>query len=93
MSTVIVDVSDLRSFDGDCVTLLVDFLRKKLSTNVASAKNEVTLEFEQGNVASRSCLRLILRKFLYKESLKEDLRVISGGENSFIIKLRKSYSE
>jgi len=60
---------------------------------VVLAKKEVTLEFEEGKEASRSCLRLLLRKFLHREDLKEDFRVISGGENVFIVKERKEYSE
>jgi hypothetical protein len=93
MSTVVVDVSELQSFDDECVKLLADFLEGRLDANVVSSKNEVSMEFEEGKEASRSWLRLLLRKFLHKEALKEDFRVISGGENSFIVKERKQYSE
>jgi hypothetical protein len=93
MSTVVVDVSELQSFDDECVKLLADFLEGRLDASVVASKNEVSMEFEEGKEASRSCLRLILRKFLHKEALKEDFRVISGGENSFILKERKRYSE
>jgi hypothetical protein len=93
MSTVVVDVSELQSFDNECVKLLEDFLSGRLDASVVASKNEVTMEFEEGKEASRSCLRLLLRKFLHKEALKEDFRVISGGENSFVVKERKTYSE
>jgi hypothetical protein len=93
MSSVVVDVSELQSFDGESVKALADFLEKRLSGTVKAAKKEVTLEFEEGKEASRSCLRLLLRKFLHREDLKDDFRVISGGENSFIMKERKEYSE
>jgi hypothetical protein len=93
MSTFVVDVSELRSFDSDCIKDLTDFLEKRLDGTVTAAKKEVTLEFEEGKEASRSCLRLLLRKFLHREDLKEDFRVISGGENAFIMKERKEYSE
>jgi hypothetical protein len=93
MSTVVVDVSELQNFDDECVKLLADFLEGKLDASVAASKNEVSMEFEEGKEASRSCLRLLLRKFLHKEDLKQDFRVISGGENSFILKERKTYSE
>jgi hypothetical protein len=91
MSTVVVDVSELQSFDGESVKDLAEFLGGRLDGTVVLAKNEVTLEFEEGNEASRSCLRLLLRKFLHREDLKEDFRVISGGENVFIVKERKMY--
>ncbi len=93
MSTVVVDVSELRSFDGESVKDLASFLESRLDGTVTAAKKEVTLEFEEGKEASRSCLRLLLRKFLHRADLKEDFRVISGGENSFIIKEKKEYSE
>jgi hypothetical protein len=93
MSTVVVNVSELQHFDDECVKDLADFLESRLDGNVVQAKNEVTLEFEEGKEASRSCLRLLLRKFLHREALKEDFRVISGGENAFILKERKMYSE
>ena len=93
MSSTVIDVSDLRGYEGDCVKDLGDFLEKRLDGTVTVAKKEVTLEFEEGKEASRSCLRLLLRKFLHKADLKEELRVISSGENSFTIKERKVYSE
>jgi hypothetical protein len=93
MSTVVVDVSELQKFDDDCVKDLGDFLENKLDGTVVVAKNEVTLEFEEGKEASRSCLRLILKKFLHKEALTIDFRVISGGENAFVLKEKKQYEE
>ena len=93
MSTVVIDVSELRSFDSDSVKDLTDFLEKRLDSTVVLAKKEVTLDFEEGKEASRSCLRVLLRKFLHREALKEDFRVISGGENLFVMKERKEYSE
>ena len=93
MSTVVIDVSELRSFDGESIKSLTTFLESRLDGAVVLAKKEVTLDFEEGKKASRSCLRLLLRKFLHREELKEDFRVISGGENLFVIKERKEYSE
>ena len=93
MSSTVVDVSELQSFDGDLVKALTDFLEKKIDGTVTATKKEVTLDFEEGKEASRSCLRLLLRKFLHREDLKLDFRVISGGENSFVLKERKEFSE
>lgn len=93
MSTVILDISELQKFDSDCVKELAEFLEGRLDGTVVAAKKEVKVEFEEGKETSRSFLRLLLRKFLHKANLKEDFRVISGGENSYIIKERKEYSE
>ena len=94
MSSVVVDVSDLRSYGGDNVKALGDFLEARLDATVVLAKKEVTLEFEEDKEApSRSYLRVLLRKFLHRADLREELRVISGGENVFIIKERKEISD
>jgi hypothetical protein len=94
MSTVVVNVSDLRSYEGDYVKDLADFLERRIDVTVTHGKNQVTLEFEEDKEApSRSHLRLLLRKFLHREELKEVLRVISGGKNVFIIKERKEQPE
>ena len=93
MSKVVIDVSELRNFDDTCVKELEDFLKKRLEGNVVAAKKEVTLEFEEGKESSRSSVRLILRKYLHRAGLREDFRVISGGENIFIMKEKKVYSE
>lgn len=93
MSNVVIEVTELRNFDDACIKELTDFLEEKLEGKVIAAKKEVSLEFEEGNEASRSCLRLILRKFLHRANLREDFRVISGGENVFIIKEKKVYEE
>ena len=93
MSTVVVDVSELQSFDGESVKSLADFLEGRLEGTVVLAKKEVTLDFEEGKEASRSYLRLLLRKFLHRADLKADFKVISGGENGFVMKERKEYSE
>ena len=93
MSTIVVDVSELQSFDSDCLKELTDFLGERLEGTVVASKKEVTLEFEEGKEASRSRLRLLLRKFLHRAYLKEDFRIISGGENSFVMKEKKEFSE
>ena len=94
MSTVVVNVSDLRGHEGNYAQALADFLGHRLDMTVTLAKDEVTLEFEEEKEApSRSHLRVLLRKFLHREELKEVLRVISGGENVFIIKERKEQPE
>ena len=93
MPITVIDVSEIRSFDSDCVKELADFLKGRLEGTVVVAKGEVSLDFEEGKEASRSCLRLLLRKFLHRADLREDFRVISGGENKFVLKEKKEYSE
>jgi hypothetical protein len=93
MPNVVIEVNELRNFDDACIRELTDFLEGKLEGKVITAKKEVTLEFEEEKEASRSFLRLILKKFLHRANLKEDFKIISGGENIFIIKEKKVYEE
>ena len=51
MSTVVLDVSELQSFDDDCIKELADFLEERLDGTVVAAKKEVTVEFEEGKEA------------------------------------------
>ena len=67
MSTVIVDVSELQSFDGASVKELGDFLKERLETNLVVSKKEITIEFEEGKESSRSNLRLLLRNFYIEQ--------------------------
>jgi hypothetical protein len=93
MSKVVVEISELRNFDSDCIEELTDFLKERLESTVVAGKKEVTLEFEEGKEASRSRLRLLLRKFIHKAYLEKDFRVISGIENSFVMKEKKEFAE
>ena len=93
MSNIVIDVSEVSDYDDDCIKELTDFLEKKLDVNVSSTKKEVTLSFAEGNEASRSCMRLLLKKFLHRAALREDFRVISGEEDGWVLKEKKEYVE
>lgn len=93
MSNTVIDVSEIASFDDDSVKELTDFLEEKIDGTVSSTKKEVTISFEDGKEASRSCMRLLLRKFLHRAALREDFRVISGDENAWVLKEKKGYVE
>lgn len=93
MSNVIIDVSEVTDFDDDCLKELTDFLEKKLDANISCSKKEVTVSFTEGNEASRTCMRLLLKKFLHRAALREDFRVISGDENGWVLKEKKEYVE
>jgi len=94
MSTIKIDVAELRDKYGDEVKKLVDFLEKKLKTKTHVADREITLKPEEkGAAASKDYLRVLLRKFLHKEDLKEEFRIIAGKENVLVIKERKIVSE
>ena len=61
-----------------------------MKTKIDVSDREITVEStEKGQVASRDYLRVLLKKFLHREELKEEFRIISGKENSLVIKERK----
>jgi hypothetical protein len=92
MSEMRVDISELKSEGSDVIKGLIEFLEEKTKAEVERATDEIVVKGEGKNV-SRSYLRVLLRKFLHKQELKEYFRVISGKENTWVIKERKISEE
>jgi len=87
-------MGELRDKYDDEVKKLSEFLKEKLKTKIDMADREITLKPEtKGQLPSKDYLRVLLRKFLHKEDLKEEFRVIAGKENVLVIKERKLVSE
>jgi hypothetical protein len=86
-----VDVSHLSDEDENYPELLKNFLGDRLNVSVEFSKEEVTLTFERGeeSLARPRNIRQLLKKFIHKRDLKEDFRVISGGEQAFSIRRRR----
>jgi len=95
MSTVKIDIAELRDRHSEEVKKLAEFLEEKLKMKTDVADREITLKPEKKGaaVASKDYFRVLLRKFLHKEDLKEEFRVIAGKENVLVIKERKLVSE
>ena len=92
MSEMRVDISELKSEGSDLIKELVEFLGEKTKAEVERATDEIVVKDERKNI-SRSYLRVLLRKFLHKQELKEYFRVIGGKENTLVIKERKISEE
>ena len=92
MSEMRVDISELKSEGSDLIKELIEFLEEKTKGKVERATDEIVVKGEGKNV-SRSYLRVLLRKFLHKQELKEYFRVIGGKENALVIKERKISEE
>jgi hypothetical protein len=85
-----IDIGELRHKYGEEIKKLSTFLEIKLKTKIDVADKEIALEeTEDGTVVSKDYLRVLLRKFLHKQELKEEFRIIAGKENTLIIKKRK----
>jgi hypothetical protein len=83
-----VDVTKLRDHDPGKVDELRKFLEAKVGVTINTSGNELVMKFEkeEASLMRRRFLKEALRKFLHRANLKEDFRVISGGEKAFIIK-------
>ena len=92
MTEIKVDISDLKSEGKKVVEELVEYLNKKTEAEVDTVASELIVKGNEEKV-SRSHLRVLLRKFLHKQELKKGFRVISGREDSWIVKEKKTYSE
>jgi len=92
MSEMRVDISELKGEGSDLIKELIEFLEEKTKGKVERATDEIVVKGEGKNV-SRSYLRVLLRKFLHKQELKEYFRVIGGKENTLVIKERKISEE
>ncbi len=90
-----IEISELRKgADGDTVKGLADFLEERLEGfEVEMTGSEIALSYEEEDKQlSRPHLRVLLRKFLHREDLKE-FRVIGGRENAFVIKRKRLATE
>lgn len=90
MSTVTIQISELRGKNAEKIKDLAEFLKSKVDAKIDVAGNEIILNYEEVKERPpKTYIRVLLRKFLHKTELKEQFRVISGKENVFIIKERK----
>jgi len=91
MSSITINISELRDAEGESIEELADFLEEKIKAKIDVGSSEITVkpEDEGKAVPSKAYLRVLLRKFLHRAELKEDFRVISGGENVLTIKTRR----
>ena len=94
MSSMTIEISELRSMYDEKVKALAEFLKSKLKAKIELADRDVIIKFEEKErVPSRNYLRVLLRKFLYKAELREEFRVISSPERTLVIKERKLVKE
>jgi hypothetical protein len=94
MPEIIIDVSELQGKNDEAVKDLTKLLEDKLGGKIETMGNQIVLGYgEGGKTPARTYVRVLLRKFLHKAELKEEFRVISGKENTFIIKKRRTIEE
>ena len=92
MVEVKVDASELKNEGKEVISELADFLKEKTNAEVTVESEKVTVKGE-GAAVSKKYLRVLLKKFLHKEELKEYYRVIGGEEDTLKVKERKLSEE
>lgn len=94
MSSIIIDVSELRKAESEQIKELEKFLKDKIKAKIEVADQGITLKpAEKGEMPTKDYVRVLLKKYLHKAELKEDFRVIAGKEATLIIKERKTAEE
>lgn len=92
MPEIKIDISELKRGGSDIIKELAEFLEERTKAEVETAADEIIVKGEEKTV-SRTHLRVLLRKFLHRQDLKEYFRVIGGEENTWIVKERKISEE
>ena len=89
MAEIKVDISELKGEGADTIKELVEFLKEKTKVEVDTSVNSINLKSEEKAV-QKKYLRVLVRKFLHKNELKDNYRVICGEENSLKVKKKKT---
>jgi len=92
MADIVVDASELKDEGKQVVQALADYVKEKTGAEVTNESNKVTVKGEVKTV-SKKYLKVLVKKFLHKQELKEYYRVISGDEDTLKVKERKLNEE
>lgn len=92
MAQIKIDVSELKSEGNEVIEKLAEFLKEKTGVKIETTSNQIMVGSEE-EYASKQYLRLLLRKFLHKNELKDYFRVISEKEDTLKVKERKIPAE
>jgi len=88
-----IDISDLKSEGSDVVKELTAFLEDKTNAKAEAGTTEITLKSEGEEAISRTYLRVLLRKFLHRNELRDYYRIIGGKDNTLVVKEKKIAEE
>jgi len=87
-----INASEIKNEGKDTIKKLADFLKEKTNMEVTTEAETVTVKGE-GEAVSKKYLRVLMKKFLHKQELKEYYRVIADEENTLKVKERKLYED
>ena len=87
-----IDASEIKNEGKEVIKELADFLKEKTNAEVTTEAEKVTVKGE-GEAVSKKYLRVLVKKFLHQQELKEYYRVIADEEDTLKVKERKLYEE
>jgi hypothetical protein len=87
-----INASEIKNEGKDTIKKLADFLKEKTNMEVTTEAETVTVK-GVGEAVSKKYLRVLMKKFLHREELKEYYRVIADEENTLKVKERKLYED
>jgi len=94
LSSIVIEISELRSAYSEEVEELEKFLKDRVKAKIDVADREITLKpGEKGEIPTRDYMRVLLKKYLHKAELRKEFRIIAGKENTLIIKEKKLAEE
>jgi hypothetical protein len=86
-----VNISELKSEDSSLIKELAEFLKEKTKAEVETTTDAIIVKSEGENIPKKY-LRVLLKKFLHKNELKEYFRII-GDEETLTVKKKKISEE
>jgi hypothetical protein len=86
-----IKISELKSEDSSLIKELAEFLKEKTKAEVETTTDAIIVKGEDKNI-SKKYLRVLLKKFLHKNELKDYFRII-GEEETLTIKEKKISKE
>jgi hypothetical protein len=92
MEEIEINIAELKNEGSDLIKELTAYLKEKTGAKVEPTVDDIVVKGEEATV-SRTYLRVLLRKFLHKNDLKEYYRVIGGKENALMLKGKKVEEE
>jgi len=92
MAETRINISEVKSEGSDLIKQLTEFLKEKTKAEVETTVDAIIVKGEGKNV-SKKYLRVLLRKFLHKNELKDYFRVIGDEENTLMVKEKKIAEE
>ena len=87
-----IDISELKIEKGDITKKLADFLKEKTSADVDIEGKKLTVRGE-GEAAGKKYAKVLIKKFLHQNGLKETYRVIMDKDDTLKVKERRLYEE